>query len=86
MLIYVVREPLDSKTPHTTAALLLQVTDMGLAVAAMRLPKLQLLYLSYCRNIGDAGLDHVGAMGQLQELDLYNTPCVSAAAVARIAR
>jgi len=64
----------------------MQVTDAGLVVAAQQLPKLQVLYLSYCRQIGDAGLEHVLKMRQLQELDLYNTPCVSAAAVARVAR
>lgn len=64
----------------------MQVTDAGLVVAAQQLPKLQVLYLSYCRQIGDAGLEHVLKMWQLQELDLYNTPCVSAAAVARVAR
>lgn len=64
----------------------MQVTDAGLAVAATRMPQLQVLYLSYCRQIGDVGLDHVLQMGKLEELDLYNTPCVSAAAVARIAR
>jgi hypothetical protein len=63
-----------------------QVTDAGLAVAAMRMPRLQVLYLSYCRQIGDPGLEHVLQMGRLEELDLYNTPCVSAAAVARMAR
>lgn len=63
-----------------------QVTDAGLAVAATRMPGLKVLYISYCRQIGDPGLEQVLRMGSLEELDLYNTPCVSAAAVARIAR
>lgn len=50
------------------------------------MPCLQMLFLSYCRQVGDAGLEHVLGMARLEELDLYNTPCVSAAAVARIAR
>jgi hypothetical protein len=64
----------------------MQVTDAGLAVASARMPQLQALYVSYCRQVGDVGLDHVLLMAKLEELDLYNTPCVSAAAVARIAR
>jgi hypothetical protein len=63
-----------------------QVTDAGLAIAAQRFQGLQVLFLSYCRLIGDPGLAAVLDMQQLQELDLYNTPCVSTAAVARIAR
>jgi hypothetical protein len=50
------------------------------------MPGLKVLYISYCRQIGDPGLEQVLRMGSLEELDLYNTPCVSAAAVARIAR
>lgn len=62
------------------------MTDVGLAIAAQHMPSLQVLYLSYCRQTGDAGLEHVLKMNRLEELDLYNTPCVSAAAVARVAR
>jgi hypothetical protein len=39
-----------------------------------------------CRHIGDAGLTYVSQMKQLEELDLYNTPCVSTAAVTRLAK
>jgi hypothetical protein len=63
-----------------------QATDAGLAVAAQHMPSLRVLYLSYCRQTGDTGLEHVLKMERLEELDLYNTPCVSAAAVARVAR
>lgn len=68
------------------AADVLQVTDAGLAIAGQHMPSLRVLYLSYCRQTGDAGLEHVLKMNKLEELDLYNTPCVSAAAVARVAR
>lgn len=63
-----------------------QVTDEGLSIAASQFRSLQVLYLSYCRLVGDAGLGSLLDMHALQELDLYNTPCVSTAAVARIAR
>lgn len=63
-----------------------QVSDAGLAAVAAAFPKLQSLYLSYCRNVGDQGLQQLLGMSQLAELDLFNTPCVSAGAVASIAR
>eukprot|EP00879_Flechtneria_rotunda_P027195 GHRR01029075.1.p1 GENE.GHRR01029075.1~~GHRR01029075.1.p1 ORF type:complete len:541 (+),score=200.10 GHRR01029075.1:907-2529(+) len=63
-----------------------QVTDAGLAAAATDFPQLASLHLSYCRHAGDAGLSHVLDMQHLQELGLYSTPCVSAVAVAKLAR
>ncbi|WIA36892.1 hypothetical protein OEZ86_008140 [Tetradesmus obliquus] len=63
-----------------------QVSDAGLQLAAAAFPKLASIYLCYCRNVGDHGLLQLLALPHLEELDLYNTPCVSAAAVAKLAR
>eukprot|EP00878_Enallax_costatus_P020469 GHUV01021643.1.p1 GENE.GHUV01021643.1~~GHUV01021643.1.p1 ORF type:complete len:610 (+),score=106.89 GHUV01021643.1:124-1953(+) len=63
-----------------------QITDQGLAAVVKAFPQLSALYLGYCRNVGDQGLMQLLGMKGLVRLDLFNTPCVSAGAVADLAR
>lgn len=62
------------------------LTDDALGVLAEEFPKLQSLYLSYCRNMHDTGLAHLHRLSELHTLDLYNVPLISDDAIAQLTK
>lgn len=67
---------LDFGSGH--AVMTAPVTDEGLAkLAAVDLPKLEILTLGYCTNITDAGLAHIGQMQTVTWLGVMACPRVT---------
>jgi len=57
------------------------ITDEGVELIAAQFPNLEILDLSYCKKITDAGIQHLSQLKSLQTLDLSCCPSISDEAV-----
>ncbi len=57
---------------------------LGLKLLITHESHIEPLYLSFCENITDVGLAHVGKLSNLTTLNLYRSPNITGAGVAKL--